>query len=55
MKKIMLCGNPNGGCCPSIEEDRKKGVTHIIDGDQKITFNKLQIQKLTEYLNARLL
>lgn len=54
MKKIMLCGRP-AGCCPHVEEDRKKGVMYIVDGDQKIAFDKMQTQKLTEYLNARLL
>ena len=52
MKKIMLCGRP-AGCCPSIQEDTKKDVIHIVDGDQKITLNKKHIRKLTKYLNKR--
>lgn len=52
MKTISLCGR-KGGCCPSVQEDEKTGTMHIVDGDQKISFNKEQKQKLTEYLNKK--
>ena len=51
----MLCGNPNGGCCPSIEDKGKnKGIT-IVDKElhQKIIFTEEQAQKLTNYLSRR--
>lgn len=51
MKTINLCGNPR--CCPSIKEDTKKDVIHIVDGKQKITLNREHQQKLAKYLCSR--
>ena len=52
MKSISMCGR-KGGCCPSVKEDIEKGIMYIVDGDQKIAFDKEQVQKLTKYLNNR--
>jgi len=52
MKQVMLCGRP-AGCCPSIKEDTKNGIMYIVDGEQKIAFNKEEVKNLTNYLNKR--
>ena len=51
MKTINLCGNPK--CCPSVKEDTKKDVIHIVDGKQKITLNREHQQKLAKYLCSK--
>lgn len=50
--KTTLCGNPNGGCCPTIEENKGKGVI-IRDSDQRILFTEKQVKELCEYLCKR--
>ena len=51
MENVNLCGRPS--CCPSIKEDKKKGIMYIVDGDQEIAFSEEQVQSLTKYLNKR--
>ncbi len=47
-----LCGKPSCGGCPSIEENKGKGVI-IRDDDQKITFTEKQLEELCKYLCKR--
>lgn len=53
MKCINLCGKPKGGCCPSIKDDFENDIMYIVDGNQRIGFNKTERKNLKKYLEQR--